>query len=267
MYFGFIFAALGGKIIAVIIRTGEQQGFRAASAILISVSIAITAISIPQYLPHRINSSEILALLYFLVMLTVINAPFDWLALGITRGLLRRGLERGGAWPLVLGLADLAVSIALLLGLAVAVLWATELFNHSTVLGGLKVVVAPSKLLPALATAPFAPEHLWLIAMLFSTQVPALLNLIFGTFCLLRGLPAINRWLARDLPVAGEIPFWRALKLSSVWSAQLGLAVFVGLAGFYLLFFDGLVWLLDAVFGTTLIGILKSVSIAGWLAG
>jgi hypothetical protein len=29
----------------------------------------------------------------------LLNAPFDWASLGLTRALLRRGLELGGWWP------------------------------------------------------------------------------------------------------------------------------------------------------------------------
>jgi hypothetical protein len=35
-------------------------------------------------------------LLLFLGLLTLLNAPFDWFSLGLTRALLRRGLELGG---------------------------------------------------------------------------------------------------------------------------------------------------------------------------
>jgi hypothetical protein len=33
--------------------------------------------------------------LLFLGLLTLLNAPFDWASLGLTRALLRRGLELG----------------------------------------------------------------------------------------------------------------------------------------------------------------------------
>ena len=44
--------------------------------------------------------------LLFLGLLTLLNAPFDWASLGLTRALLRRGLELGGWWPYLLALAD-----------------------------------------------------------------------------------------------------------------------------------------------------------------
>ena len=56
-------------------------------------------------------------LILFLSLLPLLNAPFDWASLGLTRALLRRGLELGGWSPFVLALVDAllaAVVIALL---------------------------------------------------------------------------------------------------------------------------------------------------------
>ena len=43
--------------------------------------------------------------LLFLGLLPLVNAPFDWLSLGLTRLLLRFGIEQGGPWPWVLRLS------------------------------------------------------------------------------------------------------------------------------------------------------------------
>ena len=45
-------------------------------------------------------------LLLVVGLLTLLNAPFDWASLGLTRALLRRGLELGGWWPCLLALVD-----------------------------------------------------------------------------------------------------------------------------------------------------------------
>jgi hypothetical protein len=45
-------------------------------------------------------------LVLFMGLLTLLSAPFDWASLGLTRALLRRGLELGGWWPYLLALAD-----------------------------------------------------------------------------------------------------------------------------------------------------------------
>ena len=48
--------------------------------------------------------------LLFLGLLTLLNAPFDWASLGLTRALRRRGLELGGWWPYLLALVDAALA-------------------------------------------------------------------------------------------------------------------------------------------------------------
>jgi hypothetical protein len=40
----------------------------------------------------------------FLGFFTLINAPIDWASLGLTRALLRRGLQLGGWWPYLLAI-------------------------------------------------------------------------------------------------------------------------------------------------------------------
>jgi hypothetical protein len=45
-------------------------------------------------------------LLLFLGLLTLLNAPFDWASLGLTRALLRFGIEQGGPWPFFYALID-----------------------------------------------------------------------------------------------------------------------------------------------------------------
>jgi hypothetical protein len=242
----------------------NRQGF---AFCLFSVIFIVVALLSPLGLPHSIASQDMLALIYFLTLLTLINAPFDWVALGITRGLLRRGLELRGFAPLGLGLLDLMISIGLLVLLAIAVLWGTEAFNHFALLGGYKAPVDPAIMLPALLKEPAAYEHIWLYAMLFSTQIPALLNLMFGLFCLLRGWPPANRWMIAQLPATGDIGVWQRALIATTWSGQLGIAIFAGCTAFYYLYVYGLIWLGDALFGFTLIDALQSLSIAGWLAG
>ena len=250
-------------LVQFLIANGRKRNRLGVSLLLLTVAFLIASIIAPLVIPHGKDTQSMVALLYFMALLALVNAPFDWLALGMTRGLLRRGLELGAAWPIALGIADLVLSILLLLALAIAALLATELFNYMALQGGLKASVDPAQLFPALIKTPSAPEHVWLFAMLFSTQAPALINLMFGTFCVLRGLPGINRWMAARLPETGNIGVWQRLSISSVYALQLGASVACGLITFYYLFVYGLVWLLDAAFGTSLIEMLQAISIKG----
>jgi hypothetical protein len=57
-------------------------------------------------------------LLLFLGLLTLLNAPFDWASLGLTRALLRRGLELAGWWPYLLAIVDAALAALIVAALA-----------------------------------------------------------------------------------------------------------------------------------------------------
>lgn len=206
----------------------------------------------------------VFSLLYFLGLLTLVNAPFDWIALGLTRAFLRAGLERRGLWPLGLALADAIVSLAIMALLALAILWATEYFNASAIAGGAKeVVIDPLQYLNALAKPAerSEPEYWWLYAMLFSTQIPSLLNLIFGMFCALRGLPRVNHWMAANLPEKGGIDLWPRMGVAALWSTQLGIAVTLGCLGLWWLF-ASLLWAVDGMFGASLLELLRHASIS-----
>src|SRR5262249_58832436 len=69
-------------------------------------------------------------LLLFLGLLTLINAPFDWASLGLTRALLRRGLELGGWWPYVLALADALAAAVIIALLAITMVIGVQAFDH-----------------------------------------------------------------------------------------------------------------------------------------
>lgn len=101
--------------------------------------------------------------LFFLSLLTLLNAPFDWASLGLTRALLRRGLELGGWWPYLLALVDACLAgviIALLaLTMAIGVQAFDELAVHG---GGTNAAVLPlDQLFDGIAQNPGAPEYWW----------------------------------------------------------------------------------------------------------
>jgi hypothetical protein len=106
------FLALAVWIVMVAYRRRELSLFILFSVqMLLSCLVAAGALS-PLQTWHTTGP-----MLMFLVLLTVINAPFDWFSLGLTRALLRRGLELGGWWPYVLALAD-ALAAAFIIALS-----------------------------------------------------------------------------------------------------------------------------------------------------
>jgi hypothetical protein len=75
------------------------------------------------------------ASLLFLCLLTLLNAPFDWASLGLTRALLRRGLELGGWWPYLLALADAALATVIIALLALVMVIGVQAFDELAVHG------------------------------------------------------------------------------------------------------------------------------------
>jgi hypothetical protein len=69
-------------------------------------------------------------LLLFLGLLTLLNAPFDWASLGLTRALLRRGLELGGWWPYLLALVDAALATVIIACLALVMVIGVQAFDE-----------------------------------------------------------------------------------------------------------------------------------------
>jgi hypothetical protein len=68
--------------------------------------------------------------LLFLGLLTLLNAPFDWASLGLTRALLRRGLELGEWWPYLLALVDAALAAVIIAALALVMVIGVQAFDE-----------------------------------------------------------------------------------------------------------------------------------------
>jgi hypothetical protein len=162
--------------------------------------------------------------LLFLGLLTLINAPFDWASLGLTRALLRRGLELGGWWPYALAVVDatLAVSIIALLTLTMVV--AVQTFDHLAAHSGSARILPLDQLFDGIAAHPSDPKNWWIYALLLSTMIPSLINLMIGGVSLVRGVPGLSSALLRFIP-----PSRAPAAFDRVWLAVvLTLQVFAG---------------------------------------
>ena len=232
------------------------HGSRAALHVAVTLALLALCLAAPTIVAGN-GQSRTWAPLYFVGLLTLINAPIDWIALGLTRALLRRGQERGGLWPLWYGLADIALSLVLMGLLAVLTLGVTIVFNAALARGGWGHSFVDLHATFAALRDPakrLQPEFWWLYAMLFSTQIPALANLTFGCWCGLRGWTWLNRRLAQALPLDGSMELWVRVSVAFAWSLQQALAFIAGCLGFYWLVWRGAMWALDALFGAALAG-------------
>jgi hypothetical protein len=141
-------------------------------------------------------------LVLFLGLLAVINTPFDWASLGVTRALLRRGLELGGWWPYALALADAVCAVVIITIFTVASVLSIQFFDDLAVhsAGDDARLLPLDKLFDDIKTKPSAPEFWWVYAMLLSTMIPSLVNLAISGASLLRGVPWVSTLLLWSMP-------------------------------------------------------------------
>jgi hypothetical protein len=218
------------------------------------------------------TSSVGLDLVYFISLLALVNAPFDWFALGVSRGLLRKGLENGGLRPLAFGLIDLLISLVTVASLGIAVLIVTQIFNATSALGGAeKAVFDPLPALRDLATPGLRnqPQYYWLYLMLLTTQIPAILNLGAGFLSVIRTGDFGNMWVLRLMGDGQGVGLWTRGALAAVQAGQFALAMTAGGLLFYLLFIgfvtvepfaagnliDLLLWIAEANWPARLLGV------------
>jgi hypothetical protein len=200
-------------------------------------------------------------LLLFLGLLTLFNAPFDWASLGLTRALLRRGLELGGWWPYLLALADACLAGVIIALLALTMVVGVQAFDELAVHGGgEKAAVLP---LPALfdgiETNPAAPEYWWVYALLLSTMIPSIINLTIGGMAFTRGVPGVSRLLLRWIPEGREVPDYRRPLAALVLTGQMFAGAFLGIAAQALLAW-GLIFHVMPAIGPNLLDMARAVT-------
>jgi hypothetical protein len=172
-------------------------------------------------------------LLLFLGLLTLLNAPFDWVSLGLTRALLRRGLELGGWWPYLLVSADGLVAAAIVAPLSIAMVIGAQAFDHLAEFGGgpEKRVLPLAPLLDGIAANPWAPEYWWVYALLLSTMIPSVISLMIGGASLFRGIPGLAALLLRVIPAdKAAMPMFDRAWLALVLTCQVFAGAFLGIA-------------------------------------
>jgi hypothetical protein len=192
-------------------------------------------------------------------LLTLVNAPFDWASLGLTRALLRRGLELGGWWPYALALVDAALAAAIISLLALTIVMAVQAFDALAIHGGGTPVLPLEPLFNGISANPSAPEYWWLYALLLSTMLPSLVNLVIGGASLVRGLPAVATLLLRFIPAQGNVPKFERAWIATVLTGQVASGAALGIAAQVFL-----VWVIIGYvmpfFGLELLGMARDVA-------
>jgi len=180
-------------------------------------------------------------LILFDLLLPLVNAPFDWFALGLTRALLRRGLAPGGIGPFFYALVDAVISPFLILVLALVCVVLVQAFDD---LAAFRAGSDAARIFPLniffqdIAAKPGAKEFYWVWFVLFSTMIPSVVNLIVASAACLRGLTAINKWILRLIPSDGSpMPETTRLTVSMALAGQIACGALLGLLAIYVLIF------------------------------
>jgi len=205
--------------------------------------------------------AEVLLLMF--VLLPLINAPFDWFALGLTRGLLRRGLAPGGLGPFAYALIDALISPLLLLVLALVCVVMVQAFDD---LAALSAGSDQARVFPlgpffwGLQTQPGSVEFLWVWFMLFSTMIPSMFNLAMASAAFIRGFPFVNGWLLSRIPADGSpMPESDRFTVAIVLAGQIAGGAFLSGLGIYALAVCLFRILLPDI-GTMILGVAEQVA-------
>jgi hypothetical protein len=186
-------------------------------------------------------------LLLFLVLLTLLNAPFDWASLGLTRALLRRGLELGGWWFLALALADALLAAFVIALLSLTMVIGVEAFGDLEKLGGGKRSLPLGPFFDGIAAHPSASEYWWVYALLFSTMIPSIINLVIGGASLMRGVPSVPTLLLKFMPPNTAVPVFDRAWIATILTLQLVggaiLGIVVQFALVYVVFWHVMPWI------------------------
>jgi hypothetical protein len=148
--------------------------------------------------------------------------------------LLRRGLELGDWWPFFLAVADALAAAFIIALLALTTVIGVQTLDHLAVHGG-GIAVLPRSLFDRIAAHPELPEYWWVYALLLSTMIPSLLNLMIGGASLLRGIPGLPALLLRFMPAGKAVPAFDRTCFALVLTSQVFVGAFLGIAAQFVL--------------------------------
>jgi len=161
-------------------------------------------------------------LLLFLGLLTLLNTPYDWVSLGLTRALLRRGLELKGRWPFVLAVADAALAAVIIAVLALTMVIGVQAFDDLAFARSREhILPLDHHLFDDITAHPAGPAYWWVYALLFSTMIPSIINLVIGGASLMRGVPGVPSLLLRLMPANRAVPTFNRASIATVFTLQL----------------------------------------------
>jgi hypothetical protein len=204
------------------------RGRESAFLVLFGFALIVACLSLANILSSLVSWLVVGPLLLFIVLFSLLSTPFDWFSLGLTRALLHRGLERRLWWPYFYALLDACCAVIVIALLACTLVVGIQAFDLMAVRGGGAQVLPLEELFQGISNDPLAPKYWWLYALLLSTMIPSLVNLVIGGLSLSRGVPRLSLYLHR-LMNSSESDFHR-VQIASLLAAQVVIGVALGIA-------------------------------------
>lgn len=199
------------------------------------VLLVFTALYVVAVYPQHATEQTLLnirTLLCVFVLLPLFNAPFDWLSLGLTRGLLikiREGEHNTSA--LLYGLLDLAIAGLFWLATLLSTITIFTLVNKVTGVASFNV----AGLLSTLGQNPWGTDIMWLHLMAATTLLPTCVHFLVASFSVVNALSHIVRnklieKLLTNWPADQEVKDDRLYVAATLITVNASIAVFIPVA-------------------------------------
>ena len=177
----------------------EERSSRPMARRLLFCGVLVALLIVAIKMPDDFGAGQRNQAVFFMLtmgVLPLVNAVFDFASVGLTRYLLRLGLEqKRAAWPAVLdGLGGIAIFFALGCTLIAFVTFVVPADGVP--------LVDLTQLFADMRRAP--GDYIWLMVTLFSTLIPTLLHLSVAVLTLGLQYPAGVRNFVADLLERGE---------------------------------------------------------------
>ena len=198
-------------------------------------------------------------LLLFVGLVTLLNAPFSWFSLGLTRALLWRGLERQMWWPYFYALVDAICAVFVIAFLTCVLVMGIQAFDFIASRSGGSQILPLDQVFRGLVADGLAPKYWWLYALFLSTMIPSLVNLAIGGLSLTRGIPRLSAYLHRLMETRGSVLEFHRVQIAVLLATQFVLGVALGIAAQAVLIFV-LVRYAMPTFGVGLLEIAQAVA-------
>lgn len=262
------FGGAGGGLIAVAVAglltylSSKVSATIYHAYLLICISIAIPILCLIFAALFSVSSTWGKAgpMILYMGFLPVLNSVFDWISVGITRALMWRGIQRRAWWPLYYSLIDAAIAVVLIFLLSACLIISVLVFNCAANCAcvGNDVQLDVAGLLYGIQSHPLDSGFWWAYALVGTTLLPSITNLMIGGASTTSGIPWLSNILLDSMPKDNSPPIHDRIWMALLWASNRVLGGMVGIIVQVTLLVGLLVYILPPV-GIELLDFLETL--------